>query len=96
MNLKGTPLFSYQQEVQETLEKIIDKVELPLSEKVTVLTKLFSTDFTLEIYKSALADSDPFLIEPVRNAKTISQLDLLFENSNIQERVSYSIYGIGE
>ena len=75
--------------MQETLEKIIDKVELPLSEKVTVLTKLFSTDFTLEIYKSALADSDPSLIESIRNAKTISQLDLLFENSNIQERVSY-------
>ena len=89
MNLKGTPLFSYQQEVQETLEKIIDKVELPLSEKVTVLTKLFSPDFTPEIYKSVLADSDPSLIETIRNAKTISQLDLLFENSNIQERVSF-------
>ena len=96
MNLKGTPLFSYQQEVQETLEKIIDKVELPLSEKVTALTKLFSPDFTLEIYKSALADSDPSLIQPIRNAETMSQLDLLFENSNIQERVSYSIYGIGK
>ena len=89
MNLKGTPLFSYQQEVQETLEKIIDKVELPLSEKVTVLTKLFSPDFTPEIYKLVLADSDPSLIETIRNAKTISQLDLLFENSNIQERVSF-------
>ena len=92
MNLKGTPLISYQQEAQETLEKIIDKVELPLSEKVTVLTKIFSPDFTIEIYKSALADSDPSLIEPIRNAKTISQLDLLFENSNIQERVLLIIF----
>lgn len=87
--MQNTPLYSYQQAVQETLERIIDKVELPLGEKVEVLVAIFAPGFALHIQKAALADADPALTETVRNAHTPAQLDLLFENVAFQARIYF-------
>ena len=79
----GTAVNQYQEAMQTVVETIVDEVDLPHSEIVAVLLPLFSSQFTIEIYKAILADHSPELTENIVAAEQMSQVDVLWENSGM-------------